>query len=601
MSADWSNQLLLNRFRLDVRLTAAGHAYRAWDLSLGKPVTVHFLPTPPDDDARRALEEKARSLAKITQAGLLPFYGLFTIGADSFWVDGHAEGPSLRYLEEPVPLNEALIYLKALAPQMDAIHGAGWAHALRPQNIYIGRDGHIHLGGLFYAVPLEKPYEDIRSLAEIFIRLLGGDLEKQRLPEFLLRILPRALNPTRESHFESATEFFLTVCLACRVQAETVPGHLSAANSPSVLLAKNWQYLPPLAAPRPLTAVKPVEKDRQQSSVWAWLLGLFSVIGVFALGWWLLPGPQLNSVQLAGSAVESASPTPPALDMFALPTETPAPTSPAPDGLGGRIVFTCTRREINHLCMVSPRGGEIALLTAERAHDYYPSFSPDGGMLLFSSNRGGRFNLYLQLLQSDILTRLTDDLGEISASAFSADGSQIAFASSRDGQPADLYLMTREGTNPRLLYDGPGNIASMAWAPNGSGLAFVMSQPDTPGMYDAYILDLVSNQVSSLTNGNLVGAGGSIDWSPDGQYLLFFAGSPGNNEIIRYEILTGEFLQLTSGGNNAAPAFSPDGQWIVFNSQRTGNAEIFIMRTDGSDVRQLTEDPDPDWQPRWGR
>ena len=28
---------------------------------------------------------------------------------------------------------------------------------------------------------------------------------------------------------------------------------------------------------------------------------------------------------------------------------------------------------------------------------------------------------------------------------------------------------------------------------------------------------------------------------------------------------------------------------------------IFIMRADGSDVRQLTNDTEPDWQPRWGR
>ena len=35
--------------------------------------------------------------------------------------------------------------------------------------------------------------------------------------------------------------------------------------------------------------------------------------------------------------------------------------------------------------------------------------------------------------------------------------------------------------------------------------------------------------------------------------------------------------------------------------QRTGNAEIFIMKPDGSDVRQLTDNPEPDWQPRWGR
>ena len=63
----------------------------------------------------------------------------------------------------------------------------------------------------------------------------------------------------------------------------------------------------------------------------------------------------------------------------------------------------------------------------------------------------------------------------------------------------------------------------------------------------------------------------------------------------------GIVLRIASILAAPAPAFSPDGEWIVFNSQRTGNAEIYIMRPNGLDVRQLTDDPDPDWQPRWGR
>jgi Tol biopolymer transport system component len=58
---------------------------------------------------------------------------------------------------------------------------------------------------------------------------------------------------------------------------------------------------------------------------------------------------------------------------------------------------------------------------------------------------------------------------------------------------------------------------------------------------------------------------------------------------------------LTFGGNNAAAAYSPDGQYIVFNSLRNnGQADLFIMRADGHSTRQLTDDPEPDWQPQWG-
>ena len=58
--------------------------------------------------------------------------------------------------------------------------------------------------------------------------------------------------------------------------------------------------------------------------------------------------------------------------------------------------------------------------------------------------------------------------------------------------------------------------------------------------------------------------------------------------------------QLTNGGNNASAVFSPDGHWIAFISLRNNDqADIFIMRPDGSDMRQVTTNAEPDWQPQW--
>jgi TolB protein len=115
-------------------------------------------------------------------------------------------------------------------------------------------------------------------------------------------------------------------------------------------------------------------------------------------------------------------------------------------------------------------------------------------------------------------------------------------------------------------------------------------------------MDLDTKNVVPVTKGTLSNTGGSVDWSPDGRFLLLFAGPNGDHNIYTFEIVSGTIKQLTDSGNNAAPSYSPDGRWIVFNSLRKDNiANIFIMRADGSDVRQLTDDKEPDWQPRWGR
>jgi tricorn protease len=64
--------------------------------------------------------------------------------------------------------------------------------------------------------------------------------------------------------------------------------------------------------------------------------------------------------------------------------------------------------------------------------------------------------------------------------------------------------------------------------------------------------------------------------------------------------------QLTpNGGNSQGPAFSPDGKWVAFTAYfdhpgDINGCEIYIIRTNGSDMRRLTNNDYCDYQPRWG-
>jgi Tol biopolymer transport system component len=65
--------------------------------------------------------------------------------------------------------------------------------------------------------------------------------------------------------------------------------------------------------------------------------------------------------------------------------------------------------------------------------------------------------------------------------------------------------------------------------------------------------------------------------------------------------------QVSESGINAQGAsLSPDGKWVTFTGytdvpgRDQTSCEIFIMRVDGSDVRQLTDNKYCDYQPRWG-
>lgn len=638
MSTDWENQLILARFHVDMRLPGAEDAYRAWDNQTNQAVILHILPET-TAETRSQLETRIRDLERVTHPGILPYLGLFELSGQAFWVEGYVDGPTLRFVlnaaaGQPLPLGEALIYTKSIAVELDALHALGWVHtSVSPETIRLGRNGAIYLSGLFTAehvgnAPLAPETEifnasDISALARLFYEMLAGGLPNEQplpdlrklnpdVPEFLARSLPRALDAHSEMRIMNANELFLTVCMASQIDPNAIPEKIRTtpdASSPSARLIETWNYLPPITPPP--AAAKALERESHRPSPWLWILAAVLMLGAALVAWYLfsgktgtpvLPTPvNTDAVLLAPLPTNLPSPTPGSL---ALTTDTPVPTVNAPEGLGGKIIFTCTRGELNQLCMVSPTGkGDVIRVTADSAHDFYPTFSPDGGLILFASNRNRGYDLYLKVLNGDILTQLTDGLGEVSSASFSPDGQQVAFSNSVNGGTSALWIVDKDGKNAHMLYAGTGgNVVSPAWSPNGQSIAFAMSSATALQTYEIFMLDLTTNDVVPITKGHLADTGGSVDWSPDGRSLLLFAGKPGDNNIYSLEIVTGVIRKLTDGGNNAAPSYSPDGQWIVFNSMRAGdNANIFIMRPDGSDVRQLTNDTEPDWQPRWGR
>lgn len=295
-----------------------------------------------------------------------------------------------------------------------------------------------------------------------------------------------------------------------------------------------------------------------------------------------------------------------------LPTATP-PASPRPaptDAHGGHIVFTCTRQETNQICIIAPDGTGFQQLTEGTANSYYPAISASGEDVVFAVNQYDAFDLFRIALdvaegprQARSRTkRLTDNVGNAFSPRFSPDGRQIAFLNRvGEGQGA-IWLMSSDGAEPQQVYSSTaGSIVALAWSPDGTRLAFSMSVATTYS-YEVFLFDLRDRDTPPVqVSRGLRDIGGSLAWSPDERDILLFAGPAAAREVYRLELDSSLVTQLTHGGNNASPAYSPDGQYIVFNSLRNGGqADLFIMRADGHSTRQLTEFPEPDWQPQWG-
>jgi serine/threonine protein kinase len=655
-------QTLLNQYRVEafIASTPLGDLYRAVDIRSEKSFALTALPKAIYEDAAalKELDAEASKLRSIAHPNLIPYLGLYKTSALAFVLEEWVDGPSLRDVmtsKTPLNFNEALIYVKAVCGALEALHKNNVLHLnLAPELIRINQKGEVFLGGVaaaqrinstarklgkyprLYAAPETfteetlTPAADIYALAAILYQLVtaawinGKDAPttkdairrvhldvtppapaalNKEIPDHFSRMLLWALRKKVDDRFKTTTELLSALALAARIPVDTIPLRVAPeSDSLTAKILNSWKFLPPpkltsvaqdLAPLQDrLAALDSKSKKSKPRIGFAPIFVFILVAGFISLFWFVRPAPQEQQAE----ATPTITFTPFAADYAPSPTSTPLPKPT--DVHGGRIAFTCTRGDYNQLCMINRDGTGLAQLTDMEASNYYPVFTPDGESLLFASNRNGPFDLYLLSFSQKDLFQITQNVGNVISPDYSPDGRQIVFANRVGDNPTAIWIVNADGLNPHLLYTGKGDIVAVAWSPDGGRIAYAMSV-GVPLEYEIFTMDAKGKDHVRLTQ-NLQGIGGSIDWSPDGSHLLIHAGPYENKDIFRLDARTGESVQITDGGNNAGAAYSPDGKYIVFNTLRNNDqADLYIMRADGTNQTQLTNNPEPDWGPQW--
>jgi len=160
-------------------------------------------------------------------------------------------------------------------------------------------------------------------------------------------------------------------------------------------------------------------------------------------------------------------------------------------------------------------GGEKQLTFSRRAS--YPSFSPDGKTVYYSSGADGVFNLFALDIETGAhrqLTRFTRG-EEVFNAAVSPDGGRIAFAVSR-GYGRDIAVVGADGSGFRYLLDGTADERDPSFSPDGTKLYY---SSDKTGIFNIYEYDCaagVSMPVTNVLGGAFmpsVNAGGQLVYS----------------------------------------------------------------------------------------
>ena len=282
------------------------------------------------------------------------------------------------------------------------------------------------------------------------------------------------------------------------------------------------------------------------------------------------------------------------------PTETLVPTPAAtPMGGGTTILFASDRDGVyQDLYLLDVASGAATRLTAGESNTFPGPFGPDGRMLftgfgLTTSYVGVRNAFGTEHID---LTQHPDS--DEAFPTWSPDGEQIAFTSRRDGNN-ERYVMNSDGSGQTRLTDDPGDDFAPAWSPDGMRIAFVSDRDNEPGVNSLYLMDEDGSNIRRLTTGEENEY--SPAWSPDASwiaYRAFVEGAAADIYLITPD--GGMTVQVTTDpAEDWAPAWSPDGNWLAYQSDRDGNWEIYAIQIDGSGAVNLTNNPADDQMPYW--
>ncbi|HVS02413.1 MAG TPA: protein kinase, partial [Thermoanaerobaculia bacterium] len=440
-----------------------------------------------------------------------------------------------------------------------------------------------------------------------------------RLPRHLGRIVRRCLEKDPRRRYQSA--------LDVRIELEDLRREVEAD-----------QLLPstsPRGVAHPATGAR-----RPRAAAWA-AVGLLAAAVLAYWGW-----------QAARGEAERAAPR--AASFTQLTQETGRELQPTVSPDGKFVAYTSDAAGSWDIYLLRVDGRNPINLTAgSPADDRQPAFSPDGSRIAFRSERDGG-GIFLIGATGESVRRLTDFGYNPS---WSPSGRELAIATeSIDGYPysrlsvSQLWVVDVESGRAQELF--AGDAVQPAWSPHGQRIAFWGIMEIATGQRDLWTVRADGSDPVAVTDD--LPLDWSPAWSPDGRHLVFASDRGGTLNLWRVAIdeesgevqgppqalstpsqWAGEIRFSRDGGLAAFssqdrqanveqvafdpdagrvageprrvtrlslplvdPSLSPDGERLVFRTVMP-QEDLFTIRTDGSDLRRVNDDPHRDRGPSW--
>lgn len=152
----------------------------------------------------------------------------------------------------------------------------------------------------------------------------------------------------------------------------------------------------------------------------------------------------------------------------------------SPDGK--RLAFSSTHEGNQEIYTCGADGSDLVRVTQSPGIDAHPCWAPDGQTIVFATDRWGGLEIAHCRPDGGGVVRLTTSPGLDDYPSVSPDGQSIAFVSHRDGQ-FEVYLIDRDGSRPRNLSNHPARDTFPSWMPDGQAIILVSEREGSPDLY----------------------------------------------------------------------------------------------------------------------
>ncbi|MGB5399866.1 MAG: protein kinase [Thermoanaerobaculia bacterium] len=275
----------------------------------------------------------------------------------------------------------------------------------------------------------------------------------------------------------------------------------------------------------------------------------------------------------------------------------------------GELIAFFSDRDGGGIFVMGATGESVRRLTD---FGFNPTWSPDGKKIAFATEghsdpygRTAKSELWVVELAGGEPVRISE--GDAMQPTWSPDGRTIAFWGIREfdggGAQREIGTIRADGGEPRWVVEDSAVDWSPVWSPGSESLYYISDRGGSANIWRIG-LDPASGEATGQPRpltapSRLVSR---IAISGDGKQMVFTDENVSSN-VARVELETasgaGLPVAVTRGSSEFVQAqASPDGEWVAFRS--TGSQEdLYVVRADGSDLLQLTDDSAKDRRPSW--